>query len=438
MRVGIVGGGIAGLTAAYELGQRGHTPVVFEKRPELGGQAATIEVGGECLEGFYHHIFTSDQEVRQLIDELGLGGDLRWLDSRVGFYHRGRVYPFVTPLDLLRFRPLRPVDRVRLGLASLYLRRYRDWQRLEGVTAREWVTRYAGRRSYEVVWGPMLRNKFGDSLDEVGMVWLWGKIHLRLTSRQGEHEQLGYIDGSYGRLIDALGEAVLGSGGEIYRGATATAVAVEGGKVVGLWVGGEVHPCDAVIATVSSPDFLQLAPPLPAEYGAILRMAHYQSAACLVLALNQPFMDYYWLNIGESTMPFVAVIEHTNFVEPSRYRGRRILYVSNYLSSESPLYGMGPQGLLDEYLPYLQRINPRFDLSWVEESHVFREEWAQPIVTTDYLRQIPDHRTPVPGLYLANTTQIYPEDRGMNYSVRLGRQIADIVTADGARHGEEG
>ena len=434
MKIGIIGGGIAGLSAAYELGKKGHKVAVFEREAELGGQAATFDVAGEPLERFYHHIFSSDIDIIQLIDELGLGEKLVWLDSKVGFLHQGRIYDFVTPWDLLRFSPVSLVDRVRLGLVAFYLRRNKNWPRLEGRTAREWMTKYAGTRNYDIIWGPLLKNKFGASADEVGMVWLWGKIHLRFASRAKGRERLGYLRGSFGLLIDALGKRILANGGEINISAPVNKIVVEGEegeKAVGLQVGEQVHPFDAVIATVSSPTFLSMVPQLPGDYARKLEGVRYQAAVCLVLTLNRPLSHSYWLNISDPAIPFVAIIEHTNFIDPTNYGGKRIVYISNYISKDNPLYQLDADELLTEYLPHLRKVNPQFDPSWIEERYLFREEAGQPVITTGYSSQIPDHRTPIPHLFLANTTQIYPEDRGMNYSVSLGLKISEVVTGEG-------
>jgi len=434
MNLGIIGGGIAGLTAAYELSQQGHEVALFEKEAYLGGQAATFEVAGQPLEKFYHHIFASDIDIIKLIHELGLSPELRWLDSKVGFFHGGKIYDFVTPMELLKFSPIGLADRVRLGLVSLYLRRYKNWPHFEGVTAQEWVTKYAGRRNYEVVWGPLLRGKFGASSEEIGMVWLWGKIHLRLASRSQGRERLGYMRGSFALLIEALKQRIIEHGGKIHTVSPVDKIVVQGEKgekAAGLEAGGEFYPFDAIIATVPSPALLKMAPPLPQEYAQRLKEVRYQAALCLVLALKRPLSHIYWLNISDPSLPFVALIEHTNFVDPSVYGGRRIAYVSNYVSKDSPLYRLDADGLLTEYFPHLRKINPDFDAGWIEGHCLFREEAAQPIITAHYSSRIPDHRTPISRLFLANTTQIYPEDRGMNYSVRLGRKVARLVSGEG-------
>ena len=420
MKVGVVGGGIAGLSAAYELSKCGHQVSVFERNPEMGGQLATFEVGGGRVERYYHHIFSNDYDIIQLIEELDLSQNLEWLESRVGFFCEGKVYDFVTPVHLLRFTPLSLVDRLRLGVVGLYLRRYNNWRNFEDLTARDWIIRYAGKRSYEVVWGPLLRGKFGDRAADVGMVWFWGKVHQRFGSRtKGARERLGYLRGSFGLVVDRLAQRIEAAGGVIYYQPVGRIV-VEKDRVVGLEAASQFYPLDAVVATVPSPILLDLVPELPDPYAAKLRRARYQAALCLVLILGRSLSPIYWLNISDPSIPFPLVVEQTNLVDKSNYGDRHIVYVSNYVAKESPYYQMAPERLLEEYLPHLRKINPQFDSSWIEGWHLIGEEAAQPIVVANYSEDIPDQRTPIGGLYLANTSQSYPEDRAINTGVRLG------------------
>jgi len=433
MKVGVIGGGIAGLTAAYELIKKGHQVTVFERESELGGQVATFEVAGRRLEKFYHHLFARDVDIIKLVEELGLADRLLWLKSKVAFWHQGKIYNFVTPLDLLRFTPIGLIDRFRLGLIGLYLRWFREWRRLEGITAKEWITKYAGRRNYEVVWGPLLRSKFGQSADKVSMAWFWSKIHLRFGSRGRwmQQEQLGYIKGSFGLLTDALAQRILSSGGAIHTNSPVHRVVAEHERVVGVETGrGEalgLHPFEAIIATVPSPIFLDLVPQLSGDYAAKLRQTRYQAAVCLVLILKRPLSRVYWLNISDPAIPFVAAVEHTNLVDRSAYEGKHVLYLSNYVDKDSTLYRASADELLATYLPHMQRINPEFEPGWIQDCYLFADDAGQPIVATNYCQRIPEHRTSILGLYLANTTQIYPEDRGLNYSVRLGINVSKMM-----------
>lgn len=443
MKIGVIGGGATGLAAAYELLKRGHQVALFERGPQLGGLVATFEVGGGRLERFYKHIFVSDTDIQDYIRELGLEDRLRWISTKVGFFHGDKIFDFVTPTDLLRFTPLSLANRVRLGLVSLYLQRQAHWGKYEGVTAQEWIRRYAGEENYRVVWEPLLRGKFGASAPEVGMVWFWGKMRLRFGSRGKDmgSERLGYLLGSFGQVWDRVAQRIGEMGGEIHIGAPVRQVAVEGDRAVGIVLGEEgkeeqVYRCDGVIATVPSAIFQRLAPQLSPEYQELLRGSRYLGILCFVLVLKRPLSQIYWLNVSDPTIPFVGVIEQTNLIEPSHYGGKHVVYLSNYIDTQDPLYQLGADELLAHYLPHIQKINPHFDADWIEEHHLFKDAAAQPIITPHYSQRIPPHRTPISGLYLANMAQIYPQDRGQNYSIRMAREVIPMVEKDLARQPE--
>ena len=438
MRVGIIGGGAAGLAAAYELTKAGHYAEVFEAAPFLGGQASTFAVGGGQLERGYHHLFVSDTAMVDLIHELGLAHKLEWRESKVGLYHSGRIWDFATPMDLLRFKPLTLPQRIRLGLWTFILQKTRRWQKFEGITAQEWLTQRLGAETYRTIWEPMLRGKFGEYYDQIGMAWLWGKIHLRVASREKgmQRERLGYPMGSFGEVFDRLGARVVELGGDVHTAARVNRITVdERGAAAGLAVqldGQEpaMREYDAVIATTPSYIFTRLAPFLPADYRAGLEQARYLAAVLLILTLDRPLSEKYWLNVADRSLPFVGVIEHTNMIDKALYGGRHILYLTNYTPRDSDLYRKSPEELLADFVPHLQKLNPAFQRSWIREYYHHKVDGAQPIIGVNYGRQMPDHRTPCRNLYLANTTQIYPEDRGTNYSVRMGRQVARMVLAD--------
>ncbi len=441
MRVGIIGGGVAGLAAAYHLTKAGHFAEVFEVAPFLGGQASTFDVFGGRLERGYHHLFVSDTDMTELIHELGLGDGLAWLESSVGFYlggeQGGRIWDFATPMDLMRFKPLSVLQRIRVGIWTLVLQKTNSYRKFENITAKEWLSQRMGRRGYQVIWEPLLRGKFGAFYDQIGMTWIWGKVRLRVASRKGagQRERLGYPMGSFGEVIDVLAQRIIQLGGAVHTSTSVTKIveSAETATTLDVQLEGsqtERREYDAVIATTPSYVFTRLAPPMPKEYQDKLEGINYLSAVLMVLVLDRQFTNKYWLNIADPDMPFVALIEHTNLIDRELYGGKHILYISNYPSRDSELYRMSSDELMDLFVPHLQKINPEFERSWVIEHHHHRVDGAQPIVGVNYGAGIPDHRTPLKGLYLANTTQIYPEDRGTNYSVRMGRQVAQIVIDD--------
>ncbi len=440
MEIGIIGAGVAGLAAANELGKQGHRVSVYEGAPFLGGQASTFDVGGGRLEKGYHHLFTTDTAIIELMEELGLGSRLKWIESKVGFFYNYKIHKLVTPIDLLKFTEISFIDRVRLGLVTLYLRRYKDWRKLEKYTAAEWIRKYAGKGVYDVVWGPLLRGKFGGQYDKVGMPWFWGKIQTRFASRgkgiRGmQKESLGYPIGSFDEIFDALSNRIQENGGSINLSTPVKRVIVEDGIATGLEIdhgsgGVDKKYFDYILSTTPSYVFPRLVHELPDDYIKKLNDVNYLAAVLIILVMDRPFTDIYWLNIADRSIPFVGLIEQTNFVDPALYGGNHVLYISNYLGEDNPHFAMDPDDLLQEYIPHLKKINPSFDKSWIKDWHYHKVAAAQPIIGTNYSERIPEHRTPISNLYLANTTQIYPEDRGTNYSIRMGNEVARLMLDD--------
>jgi len=450
MRIAVLGAGVAGLVCAHRLTAEGHACDVYERWPGLGGQAATLDVGGgDLLERYYHHLFTSDRHIVSLYEELGLDDELQWHASSMAFFVDGRQWAFNGALDLLRFGPLPPVARVRMGLAVLLLQKCATQVgAFESITARDWIASRMGRAPWEKIWGPLLRGKFGERAEDISMAWLWSKLTLRrqLEGDEARQEQLGYPRHSWELLFGALRSSVEAGGGRVLLDRPAAALRRDGaGFVVSSGTAGSFRRghdprafppgdgdgerYDAVVATVPSDVFLgllddELRDAIGSAYLDRLRATEYHTALCLLLELDRRFSPFYWTNIADAQIPFVGLVEHTNLIDPARYGGRRFLYVANYLVAGDPLLSLCAAELLDAYLPGLQAVRPEFSPKWIRASWLHREPAAQPIVTVGYHQRIPPLDSGVPGLVLANTTQIYPEDRGTNYSVRLGGDAA--------------
>jgi protoporphyrinogen oxidase len=455
VRYAVIGAGVAGLTCAHRLALGGHAVDVYERWPGLGGQAATFDLGdGHRLERYYHHLFTSDRHIAELYDELGMPDELEWLPSSVAFFLEGRTWPFTAPVHLLRFGPLSLRSRIRMGLAVLRLQRTAsDVTPFERMTARDWIVSAMGAEAYDKVWGPLLRGKFGDRADDISMAWLWGKLTMRrkLKGKEASQELLGYPRGSWEPLFAALQRSIEAQGGRVLVDRPAMRLALAGERLEvtpaaadshrrghdprAFDVDGEPERYDGVVATVPNHVFEallddDLASAVGEDYLGRLRAIEYHTALCLLLELDRRFGDYYWTNIADPELPFVGLIEHTNLIEPARYGGRRFLYVANYLAAGSELLELSAGELLERYEPGLRRVNPAFERSWVRQSWLHLEPAAQPIVSVGYRERIPALATGVRGLVLANTTQIYPEDRGTNYAVRLGGEAAAALLAN--------
>ncbi len=451
MRIAVVGAGITGLVAAHRLGAEGHSCDVYERWPGLGGQVATLDVGGgQRLEHYYHHLFTSDLEIAALYDELGMGEEIEWLPSSMAVFAEGRSHAFTTPLDLLRYRPLSLRSRLRMGAAVLRLsRRHKEAGELAEMSAHSWIEKNMGAEVWEKLWGPLLRAKFGNRAEDISMAWLWAKLTVRrrMEGSEARQEKLGYPRGGWQPLLERLRREVEGRGGQVLidRPVAQIRSAGEGFRLdwgppdsfrAGLdprrFERAGTEDYDAVLATTPSDIFEEmldgeLAAAVGEDYIGRLHSISYHAALCVLLELDRGFSPFYWTNIADGELPFIGLIEQTNLIEPSRYGGRHFLYIANYLEPGHELLGLSNDELLARYEPGLRRVNPDYSPDWIRNAWIFREPAAQPIVDVGYAERIPPFKTPVPGLLLANTTQIYPEDRGTNYSVRLGNEVSKLI-----------
>ena len=425
----VVGAGYTGLAAAYELAKAGLRVAVYESDTQVGGLAGSFDVNGFQLEKFYHHWFTSDVHITELVEELGESERIVYHPTNTGMYHANRAFRLSTPLDVLRFTPLPFFDRLRMAKVAIAARLVRDWRSLEHITAEEWLRRICGDRVYKVVWGPLLAGKFGPYADKIAAVWFWNKLKLRGGSRgKGGEENLAYYRGGFAALSERLSRRVEELGGEIHTGTPVQEIVVRDGRVIGVRTAEGVHEADAVIATPALPIIDRLVGQhLKAKEREMLRGIDYLANVCLVLQLDRSLSETYWLNVADPSFPYVGVIEHTNFEPSDSYGGRHIVYLSKYLPESSELFRMSPEETLEFSLPHLKRMFPHFDRSWILDYSVWRARYSQPIVTLRYSEKIPPSRTSVEGLFIETMAQVYPEDRGTNYAVRNGRRVGREV-----------
>ncbi len=424
-----MGAGFSGLSAAYELALRGYRPVVLEAADEIGGLAATFPVDGGRLERFYHHWFTSDAEIRRLVSELGLEDRVTYRATRTGTYYANRIYRLSTPLDVMRFPALPFSDRIRLGLTVLRARRVNDWREIEHLSAAEWLRSLGGDRAYEVVWEPLLRGKFGTYADQVSAAWFWSKLLLRGGSRgnRGE-ERLGYIHGGFSLLAGRMVERIVRAGGEILLDTPATALQSSDARITGVTCRRGLIPADAVVLTPALPIVGNLiAPHVPAPYAERIGRVEYLANVCLVLELKRSLSELYWMNVNDPSFPFVGIIEHTNLDRMDGAAERHIAYFSRYLPRDDPMFRATPEEIVEFALPHVRRMFPQFGPDWIIAAHVWSAPYAQPLVLRNFSKDVPDHRTPLGGAFIATMAQVYPEDRGTNYAVRDGRAVAALV-----------
>lgn len=432
--IGIIGGGITGITTAYRLIQQGHKVTIFEASDYLGGLAAGFELAGHRVEHAYHFLYKTDEYILGLVKGLGLEDKLTFHKSSVSTYYGDTLYPMETPIDLIRFKPISFIDRIRAGVTVLYLQRVKNWRKLENITALEWLRKYAGRSVSDVIWEPLLRGKFDRYFDKVTMSWLWGRVLQRVDSRDAKlgGEALGYFKGGFRTIIDALVTPITAAGADI-RLSTPVSKLMHNpvsGQVTVTTANGE-DAFDRVLATVPSHVLAKMIAGYEAEapeYFNKLRSIDYLDAVVQVFATKQKFTRYYWHNINTPNSPFVVFLSLTNLVGSERFDGLNIYYIGDYVPPEHEYMSAEKDDLKKRWYGELKKIFPEFDESQVVDDALFKMPNAQHIVDIGFEQnKLVPYETPCPGVLMCNFSQIYPMDRGTNYAVRDGNTMAEKI-----------
>ncbi len=429
MKVAVVGGGIAGLSTAYYLARNGVHVELFEASSELGGLARTFEYEGQRNDLYYHFFCLNDHEILALGEQLGFAHAFRWRPAKTTFYYEGRLYPFTSGPDLLSFDAIPLASRINMGLRALAWTRADDWMKLDEVPAHIWLKQQLGQRAYDVIWSPLLTLKFGKYRDQVSAAWIWHRIHRVAASRQGptRRQVMGFIDGGMQTILDPLERAILDHGGRIHLNAPVTQVlARDGGGFRGLRVGKRTRLFDAAVMAVPLP---QLAPVLPeslGEYRARISRIPFVGVACLAVHLRESITDSFWCNVNDSRIPYSGLIE-TTALNPDAGSGDNLVYVPHYLAVDHPRFSYSDATFRTEFERVLGMIRPGLGADAVRAFRVFRSPYAQAVCPPGFGHEVPGTETPMRGLYLIDSTQLYPSDRTLSGTVGLSQKVAGQV-----------
>jgi protoporphyrinogen oxidase len=433
MKIAVIGAGFGGMAAAYDLRRQGHDVTVLESADYVGGLASGFKEPhwDWSVEKFYHHWFQSDRWMLGLIRELGWQDKVIFPRPYTVLLHNGRWYPFDSIAKALLFPGLGfGLDKIRFGFVGLFLRLTNGWKALERHTADAWMTRWAGRRVYEKMWRPLLIGKFGPYYRDVNMAWMWARLKARST-------RLGTFEGGFQNFADLFAGRLREMGVDLRLGAGVKAIRSQPDGTLLIEIAGAAgsQAFDRVLVTTSPALLARLCAELPESYLKGLLELKSMGAVVMVLSLKHQLstQGYYWFNLPKETgYPFLALVEHTNFIPPDRFGGDHIVYAGDYLEAGHEYFSLSDEELIQRFTPSFKKFNPDFDMSWVKKTWVFRTNYAQPVPLVDHSRNIPPIRTPIPGLYFASMSQVYPWDRGTNFAVEIGRRAAKMIIEDGA------
>ena len=428
MKIAIIGAGIGGMAAAYDLRQAGHEVDIYESSSTVGGLAAGFKEPhwSWSLEIYYHHWFTGDKDILGLINELGFSEKVVFPKPKTVVYHKDKFYPLDSPLAALTFPGYRFFDMVRFGLVTVYLKYLSSWKNLEKFTAEEWMRKWYGERNYETIYEPLLMGKFGPYYQEVNMAWMWARLKVRST-------RLGTFVGGFQAFSDAFADALHLLGVRIHLSCPVSSITPLPISGIQLQTKNQSINYDQCLVTTSPNLLSKLAPTLPETYLKELLELKSLGAVVLILALRRRLSSegFYWFNLPKSAgFPFLALVEHTNFVSAKNFGWDHLVYCGDYLEPDHEYFNLDKEDLLNRFIPSLSRFNPDFKPEWIRASWLVKTKYAQPVPLLNHSKNIPGIRTPMSGLYFASMSQVYPWDRGTNFAVMIARKAAKLMIGD--------
>jgi protoporphyrinogen oxidase len=428
--IAILGAGIGGMAAAYDLRHAGHQVTIYEAADTPGGLASGFKEPqwDWYVEKYYHHWFASDRHVLRLIDELGWREQVIFKRPYTVIYHEGKFYPFdsmYTNIPAFILRHYRLHEFMRIGLVGLYLRLTNNWRSLEKTTVDDWMRKWAGDRIYELMWEPLVIGKFGERYArEVNMAWLWARLKARTT-------RLGTFQGGFQGFANQFADRLQQMGVRFHFSVPVSRIEPQTAGLLTLTTPNGPAQFDQCLVTTSPSLLARLAPSLPQEYLSGLLGLKSMGAVVMVLSLKHRLSEegYYWYNLPKSAgFPFLALVEHTNFLPPEHFGGEHLVYAGDYLETDHKYFSLSQDELLQRFTAVLPRFNPAFNPDWVLKTWLFRTNYAQPVPFVNHSQNIPAIQTPIPSLYFASMSQVYPWDRGTNFAVEIGRKAAQIMS----------
>lgn len=423
-RIAVLGAGPMGLAVAYQLAKDGHKPIIFEADDRVGGMTAAFDFGGLSIERYYHFHCTSDTAFLQMLEELGLAAKMHWVETKMGYFYEGRLQPWGNPMALLRFKGLGWVAKFRYGLHAFLSTKRKNWRSLDKVEATGWIRRWVGAEAYEVLWRKLFDLKFYEYAHGLSAAWIWSRVRRIGRSRYDLfREKLGYLDGGSETLLQEMRAAIEASGGEFRLSSPVSRVVMSDGRVQGVESKGEFHPYAKVISTVPLPLVTRIMPDLPSSISSRFQALRNIAVVCVIVKLRRPVTQNFWLNTNDPEMDIPGIVEYTNL----RPLDDTVVYVPFYLPGEHPKYQDPDEIFLEKVRRYLKKVNPALTDEDFIDARASRYRYAQPICDPGYLDKLPPVALPVQGLWVADTSYYYPEDRGISESIGFGRKMARMA-----------
>jgi protoporphyrinogen oxidase len=425
-KVAVLGAGPMGLAVAYQLARDGHRPIVIEADDRIGGMTASFDFSGLKIERYYHFHCISDHAFLKVLDELNISDQMHWVPTKMGYWYRNELQAWGNPIALLKFRGLSLIAKFRYGLHAFLSTKRNDWRSLDKVDAVTWIRGAVGAEAYEVLWRRLFDYKFYDYTNNLSAAWIWSRIRRIGRSRYNLFkEKLGYLQGGSETLLNAMRVDIEKHGGEIRLGAPAIKVLIDNGQVAGVQTSNGIEQFDTVISTIPLPYIAKIIPDLPESILMRYKSVKNIAVVCVIVKLRKSLTDNFWLNTNDPEMDIPGIVEYSNL----RPLEHSVVYVPFYMPGEHPKFAESDEVFLQKVRRYFKKINPQLKDGDFLDIRASRYRFAQPIGVPGYLETIPAAKLPINGLWVADTSYYYPEDRGISESIDFGRKMAREATA---------
>ena len=423
----VVGGGITGLSATYIAAKAGKKVTVIEASKNFGGLLNTFEIGDNRLECYYHHFFMHDKELNWLIKDLNLDNRLFFKKTSMGVFKDGSIYPFNTPFDLLKCKPIEFIDKIKFGLTSIFLGKIANWKNYEHISCMDWFNKWAGKSTTSSLWTPLLNIKFGPFASKVPLSWMIGRLRQRMNSRKYGDEKLGYLDGSLQVLLDALLYKLKEMDVELISGQPIEKINFLGNEIANVMTSEREYSGNQFLFTIPGIYLSKILEKDQTEFASKLSDIKYFGAICVILELHKPLSSIYWLNITDDGFPFGGIIEHTNFIDKDKYNGSHIAYLSRYFAMEEKIANMTENEVKELMTKYLPKIYPEFHKGWLKNIFVFRTNTAATVCDLNFSKKVPNCKTSVSNMYIVNMSHVYPDERSTNNSIKIAADACQVM-----------
>jgi len=420
-RIAVLGAGPMGLAVAYQLARDGHTPVVFEADDRVGGMTASFNFSGLDIERYYHFHCISDHAFLTVLKELNLAEKMQWTETKMGYWYKDRLQPWGNPIALLKFKGLSLAAKFRYGLHAFLSTKRNDWKPLDNVNAKKWIETWVGKEAYDILWRNLFEYKFYYYSDNLSAAWIWSRIRRIGRSRYNLFkEKLGYLEGGSQTFLEAMRADIIKNGGEVRLSTPVMRVNLKDEEVQSVETKLGVEPFDKVISTIPLPYINSVIPELPSTISSQFSAVKNIAVVCVIAKLKKRLTENFWLNINDPEMDIPGLVEYSNL----RPLSENIIYVPFYMPGEHPKYSEPDENFTSKVAQYIRKINPQIAAEDILDIRASRYRFAQPICQPEFLKSIPEAKLAVKGLWVADTSYYYPEDRGISESIEFGRKLA--------------